>query len=773
MEIPGFARGYENFSGKIGRTTATSEPAWPEQATAPAGAPNIIIIVVDDMGYSDIGPYGSEIPTPNLDRLADSGVVMTNYHTAPLCSPSRAALLTGLNPHRAGFGFVSNVDPGYPGMRLELGEDVLALPEILQGNGYATFALGKWHLVREADMHPGAPKNSWPCQRGFDHYYGSLEGLNSFFEPNQIIRDNSVVDVAEWPEDYYITDDLTDQAIAMIKSLRAGNATKPFFMYFAHIAMHAPLQVKDIDLAKHQGRYESGWDKLREIRFLNQLDRGLFPSGTTQAPRNTEAGYDVAEWVTLSHDEQQRFARYMEVYAAMVETVDQSTGRLMDVLEDLGELENTIIVFTSDNGASGEGGPVGSRSYLRQFPHTLEQLGWLGDTPADDELIGTRQLGVHYPRGWAQTSNTPFRFYKGQTFAGGVRVPMLVSWPQGLDARGAIRSQYAYVTDLVPTLLELSGIKPQQERYGITAKDPDGVSMADVWRSGEACSAHTEQYSEIAGHRAFYRDGWKLVSLYDRADPVDEPKWQLYNVSDDPTECHDLAGRHPGKVAEMADAWEREAWRNTVFPLVEGSGKGGDAFARHRPADAHLSAPLRIPSGTPTLERYRSLELIQYRDFTAVVELAGYEPGDEGVLISHGDLLGGYILYISGGKLHFGYNAYGDVTAVDLGTVPGGTRRIVLKATVRDPLQWDFDFLADTRILGQVERMPQMVGMAPWTGITVGADFRGPVLRDLRQRHGTFPYTGRLSAVHYIPGQIRTPQDVIKDIGLTANARTD
>ena len=325
----------------------------------------------------------------------------------------------------------------------------------------------------------------------------------------------------------------------------------------------------------------------------------------------------------------------MEVYAAAVEAVDASTGRLVEHLERLGELDNTIIVFTSDNGGTAEGGAEGTRSYYSQFAHVAGLPDdWDRDVDRDLDLIGGPRTTVHYPRGWGQASNTPFRLYKAHTFAGGIRAPLIVHWPGGeLLGSGddGLRRQYVHVTDLTPTLLELAGGKARTERYGIPVKDFDGVSLTQVWHA-DAPSTHTQQYLEIAGHRAYYRDNWKLVSLYAKADPVDEPRWHLYNVAADPAECHDVAAEHPDQVAELAEAWERDAWRNTVFPLVEGSGEGSDAFARRRPADNHLSAPVRIPAGTPTLERYRSLKLIQYRDFTAVVELAGYVPGDEGAI---------------------------------------------------------------------------------------------------------------------------------------------
>ncbi|MEV0343365.1 sulfatase-like hydrolase/transferase [Nocardia sp. NPDC050713] len=629
MAVHPAARGYESFGGTVGRTTADSTPEWTYPPAAPQDAPNIVVVLVDDMGYSDIGPFGSEIETPTLDRLAANGIRFTNYHTTPLCSPSRASLLTGINAHRAGFGFVANADPGYPGLRLELADDVLTLPEILRHNGYATYAVGKWHLVRDATMNPAAHR---------------------------------------------------------------------------------------------------------------------------------EPGYEAAEWNSLTDDERRRFARYMEVYAAMVDSIDQSVGRILDTLEQLGELDNTIVVFTSDNGGTAEGGPEGTRSYFAEFAH-IDDPDWIGDVPHDEELIGTERLGVHYPRGWGQASNTPFRFYKGQTFAGGVRVPLLVSWPEGLPRAATdngIRHEYAYVTDLAPTLLELAGLVRPSVRNGLPAKDFDGVSAAELLRDPSARTRHTEQYSEMTGHRGFYRDGWKLLSLYEPGADIDAPNWQLFDVRADPTELHDLSGLYPEKAAELAAAWDESAWANTVFPLFT-----RQDLAIRRPEEARFAAPVRVLPGTPTLERYRSQRLIAYRDFAITAELGGYRPGDEGVLVAHGDPLGGYLVYLEDGRVVLGVDSYGDYAEAATEPLPPGVRRITVTAAVRPRLRWDFRVEVAGGPSAELRDRVQLVGMSPWTGISVGVDARGPVSWDLRERRGPFRYTGDLRAVTYTPGPIQVPRQTI------------
>jgi arylsulfatase len=770
--LPAHARGYDGFGGTVGRTGAESTPWWPAAPTAGPGAPNVVVVLVDDMGYSDIGPFGSEIPTPHLDRLAASGLRLTNYHTAPLCSPARAALLTGLNPHRAGYGYVANADPGFPGVRLELADDVATLAESLRAGGYATYAVGKWHLVRDANMAPGRPRDSWPTQRGFDRYYGSLEGLNSFFHPNQLVADNSVVDLDEYPPGYYVTDDLTDRAISMITDLRAHDADKPFLLYFAHIAMHGPLQVPAGDLARQQGRYTLGWDAVREARFGRQLADGLFPPGTRAAPRNPEPGYDVPAWESLSAEQRRRYARYMEVYAAMVATVDHSVGRILDTLDKLGELDNTIVVFTSDNGGTAEGGPAGTRSYFSQFLHRPVPSDWQRDVPHDEALIGSERLGVHYPRGWGQASNTPFRFYKGQTYAGGVRVPLLLSWPAGLPRSpgdAGLRHQYGYVTDLAPTLLQLAGVPPLPSRAGEPTQQQDGVDLTPVLRSPDVPSPHREQYAEMGGHLGFYRDGWKLLALRQAHDDGHhgQPRWQLYDVRADPTELDDLAATYPDKVAELAAAWQDAAWHNTVFPLLTDAER-----AVRRPEEQRLARPVRLLPGTPTLERYRSAQLVQYRDFQVEVELAGYRPGDEGVLVAHGDPMGGYLLAVEEDRLRLVVNSYGRLADVDAALTPG-TRRITLDVTATTDLRWHLNVSTDGRHLAALPDQVALVGMAPWTGISVGIDARGPVSWPLRERRGTFAYTGELTAVTFTPGAPSVPAEVIERITSDALTRAD
>jgi len=755
--IPDYARGYEDFDGRVERTIGESRPSWPAEPTAPEGSPNVIIMLVDDMGYADIAPFGSEIDTPNLERLAERGVRLTNYHTTSVCSPARAALLTGLNPHRAGFSSVAGFDPGFPGSAFEIADDVLTLPEVLRGSGYSTFMVGKWHLSRGSATGDAAAKKSWPLQRGFDRYYGCLEGFTPFMAPNRLIRDNSPIEVERYPDDYYLTDDLTDEAIGMIRSLRAHDAKKPFFLYFAHHAMHAPFAAKPEDIAKYRGRYDEGWDAVRAERFERQKDIGVVEEGTRLPARNWEGpANDVPPWDELPVEEQRKTARIMEVYAAMLDNLDQNLGRLLDTLEEYGELDNTIIVFTSDNGGANDGGRTGTRSYLANFMSFMGPLpeGWDADSDLDLDLIGGPRAMVQYPRGWAMASNTPFRLYKGSTFAGGVRTPMIVHWPEHLKRDAGddgFRRQYAYVSDIAPTILDALGIEAPGTRQGRPAKEMDGQSFFPLLGDAGHPGVRTEQYSEWNGNRGMYRDGWKALTLHRRGTPYEDSEWQLYDVRNDPTEIDDISADHPELLRELADAWEREAWRNTVFPLEDGKGYLTNV---QRPSTDAFSDPVRILPGTPQLERERSAALIHQRSFEVIAELEMRE-GDEGVLFAHGDQNGGYVVYVEGGRVRFDYNEYGRLHRIVGPEIAAGERAVVLRASWLPKLHTSFELSVGGAVeTAHLDDVQMMAGLAPYTGIDVGVDRGGPVSWPMHEAHGSFRFSGKLHHVTFVPGEL-------------------
>jgi arylsulfatase len=635
---------------------------------------------------------------------------------------------------------------------MEIAEGLPTLATTLRDAGYATFALGKWHLTRDALMNDAAARRSWPCQQGFDRYYGVLEGLTNLHHPHRLISDNSPLDIDEYPEGYYLPDDITDKAISMIKGLRANDPRKPFFCYIAHNAVHGPLQAKPEHIEKYRGRYDEGWDQLREERFARQKANGLFPDDTEMADRNSEPFLDVGPWDQLSPEVRSVFARYMEVYAASIESVDENLGRLLDVIEDLGELDNTVVIFTSDNGGTAEGGEHGTRSYFKQFIHGLRlPADWETDVARDIELIGGSRAMVHYPRGWGMASNTPFRLYKGFTHAGGVRVPFVLSWPAGLDnaTKGQVRGEYQYVTDVLPTLLELASVKRPERWQGYDVTALDGKSFVSSFNDPAYRSLHVQQYSEFMGNRSFYRDGWKLVTLHRPGAAYDDYEWELYDIRRDPTERVNLATQRSDLVAELSAAWEAAAWENKVFPLNDFTGYMGVV---RRPFEDRLTEPVRILAGTPTLERYRSAKLITLRSFRATA-LLDHDTNDEGVLFAHGDQGGGYSLYVESGHLHMVYNDYGELSEVDAGALPSGPLEVTFAADAIEDYRWNLSVSVNGQTTARIDGVSMLLGLAPLQGIDIGVDRGSPVSWPLYERHGSFRYGGTLHSVTYVPGE--------------------
>ena len=747
--LPAGARGYERFGGRVGEFTSQSEPWWPAPVRA-AGAPNVVVMLIDDLGFSDLGPFGGEIPTPHIDALADRGWTFSNYRTAPMCSPSRASLLTGLNPHRAGFGFVAHVDPGYPGFACELPADAPTLAESLRAGGYATFAVGKWHLTIESKLHDGADKSSWPLQRGFDRYFGSMDGFTSLHHPHRLVGDNSPVDIREFPDGFFLTDELTDRALGMIDDLRANDPVKPFFLYYAHTSVHGPIQAKASDIERHRGAYDAGWDALRRERFARQQASGLVAADAVLPADDLPDAAGIRRWDDLTADERTLFARHMEVYAAAVDEIDQSVGRLTARLAELGELENTIFLVMSDNGGTAEGGPSGTRSYFAQFGHDANvPADWVRDVPRDPGLIGGPRVFGQYPAGWARVSNTPWRAFKSSTYEGGVHAPLVVSWPAAA-ARPGLRDQFVFVADVAPTILELAGIPPLASRDGMPALDVDGRSFAAALTDAGA-PGRAAQYFECVGRRAFVSGDLKAVSTV--RPTVDEGSaggtWELYDLAADPTETVDLAASRTGDVTRLASRWRDAAWANTVFPL-------DDTGALHsvRPeSEAVLSEPVFLPAGRPVLERFRSAKLTVLRSFRVTADLT-CGPDAAGIVVAHGDQGGGYLLAIEDGRLTVAYNAYGDMhRAVADAPIGAGPHRVELALDELEGLRWRVTASLDEHPAAVIDSVPMLLGMCPFTGISVGYDYGGPVDWELHERHRSFPFTGgELRGVTYLPG---------------------
>ena len=732
------------FPGKVGRTRADSEPWWPEPRSARRGAPNIVIVYMDDMGYSDPGCFGSEIETPNIDALAARGLRFNHYTTHPICSPARAALLTGRNAHAVGTGWLANNNAGFPGYTGEIPLDAATVAETLRAAGYTTMMVGKWHNTPGPLSLPSSVKDSWPTQRGFDHFYGFMEGETSFFFPARLMLGNALLPIDEYPRDYYATTDWTDAAIGFVREHRASSPDKPFFLYIANNAVHAPFQAKAKDIARYRGRYDQGWTRVREARHRRQLEMGLIPPGTRLAPWDLS----VPSWDETDPADRPLFTRHMETYAGMLDCADQNLGRLTRFLERLGELENTIIVFSSDNGGTHAGGPIGSIYNNRRFSgldfDTIERERERLD------LIGGPRSNALYPTGWGQVSNTPFPTYKTYTGGGGRRVSFVISWPARIKDGGAIRPHFVHVTDVMPTLLELVGVVPLERIGDRPAKELHGRSFAPVVFDAGAPAPRSEQYYECWSNRAYYRNGWLARSLQKRGEPIDLDNWTLHDLSGDFSESVDLRDSHPGKLRELVDAFDETAWVNMVYPLdnrtmvqkmSDGAARGGSAAPAAR----------RFSPGAQTVHRVVIVPLISDRSFK-IRAMFVWREVDQGVVWAIGEQIAGMALHVEDGRLRFFYNGYGEFSELPPVALAVGE----IEATI------EYEALGNRQgrgrlLLDGVEQTPWqalsptvMVGFHE--GLDVGLDRRAPVAWNTYQKHGTFRYTGTIHGVTIEPG---------------------
>lgn len=663
----------KSFAGKINVDIRDSQPDWApfEPPRAPDGAASVVYIVLDDVGFSAMSCYGGPIETPNIDRIAGDGVRYQQWHTTALCSPTRSCLLTGRNHTRNSMACITEAAIGFPNASGTIPPENGTISEILGELGWNTYMVGKWHLCPDDEMNLASTRRNWPTGRGFERWYGFLGAETNQWYPD-LVYDNHTVDQPKTPEEgYHLTVDLTDKAIEFIRDAKSIAPEKPFFLYYAPGACHAPHHAPKAWIDKYKGRFDIGYEAIREETLARQKDMGIVPADTELPPINpigtpeTRTGPDgmpfpaldvTRPWASLTDDEKALFARMAEVYAGFLGHVDSEIGRLLGFLEEFGWRDNTLVVVVSDNGASGEGGPNGSvneMKFANGIPDTME-----ANLPLLDQL-GSPATYNHYPNGWAMAFNTPFKMWKRYEFNGGTSDPCIISWPAGTTARGELRSQYHHAIDLAPTIMDVLGVNPPAVIKGHTQSSFDGVSMRYSLDNPSAPSARATQFYSMLGSRGIWHDGWKAITNHPTLSGwshFNDDEWELYHVEVDRAELHNLAGQHPEKLRELVNLWYAEAGANGAFPLDDRSAL--EIMITPRPVLTHpRDRYVYFPDAADVPES--QAVNVRNRSFTigALVDIPS--PGAEGVLFAHGSPFGGHAFYVKDNRLHYVYNFVG------------------------------------------------------------------------------------------------------------------
>ena len=736
-----------NFQGVIGKTIKDSEP-WFEIPNHPGeDAPNIVIILLDDTGFSQLGCYGSSIDTSNIDTLAAHGLQFTNFHVTPLCSPTRASLLTGRSQHAVGMRAVSNFRTGFPNMLGHITNQAATVSEILNTYGYATFCVGKWHLAPMEDCSAAGPFSQWPLGRGFDRFYGFLEGETDQFNPS-LTEDNHHIDPPAKPDDgYHLSEDLVDNFLAMVGDLKGVRPDRPFFAYVPFGATHAPHQAPQEYLEKYRGEFDEGWDIVRDQWHRNQLKLGIIPEGTKLAPRNP--GVDA--WEDLPDAQKKLAARLQEAFAAFLDHTDDQIGRIINGLRDIGQLDNTIVILLSDNGASQEGGPFGVMHEMKFFNGILEKPGEAVERIDD---IGGPHSHTNYPWGWAQAGNTPFKWYKQNTHEGGVHVPLIIHWSEGIEEsqNGQLRNQFANVSDIAPTIYELLGITPPEIYRGIEQLPVSGHSFAHLLNNSEAESNNKVQYFEMAGSRAIIAEGWKAVTRHIQGTDYDDEPWELYDLSSDWSECNDLAESNQSKLKELQELWWDEAHKHGVMPLddrmIELFGSRFREQSPHLPDRRYVYRPPMSPIPA------QAAASIGGRSFDITGKVS-FKSGERGVLFAYGTENSGISFFVLNDRLMIDYNAFDDHSIIESeATIPNG--EVELKAEFRRlGKNGTIELFINQEPNGTIE-VPLYMRMISSVGASIGFDHGSPVSELYKD---SFPYSGKLEELE-IQLVAREPQDL-------------
>jgi arylsulfatase len=747
------------FKGVVNVDISRSTPDWAPyaQPVARDGAPNILYIVLDDVGFSAMEPFGGLIRTPNINRIAERGLVYSNFHTTALCSPTRSCLLTGRNHTTNSMGSITEAAAGFPNSSGHIPFECGNIAEVLGERGWNTFMVGKWHLTPEDEMNLASTKRQWPLGRGFERFYGFLGAETNQWYPD-LIHDNHPVEQPATPEQgYHFSTDITDHALAFIRDAKAVAPEKPFFLYYCPGACHAPHHAPKEWSDKYRGTFDMGYEAYREQVFQRQQALGILPEEAELSPINpyidrtsrdgkTWPELDtVRPWEPLSDEEKRLFARMAEVYAGFLSHADNEIGRLLGYLEESGQLENTIIVIVSDNGASGEGGPNGSVNENKLFnglPDKIEEnLAFLDD-------LGTPLTYNHYPTGWAWAFNTPFKLWKRYSnYEGGTADPMIVSWPARITATG-IRRQYTHAVDIVPTLYESLEIELPETLKGYTQFPLEGISFATSFDDEAADTGKTTQFYSMGGTAAIWHEGWKAASLTPAAPDMwadyAGQTWELFDTTTDPTECHDLAEQHPDKLRELVNLWWVEAGKYNALPLenrgvVEILGTERPQIAKQRSRYLYYPGTAEVPESVAPNIRNRS--------YTVAVEVDVESADASGVLFSHGARFGGHALYAKDGKLKYVYNWVGMFEQIVESTERIPTGHVVLSASFdREgdtmPAEGTLTLYFGDRQVGQgrIKTQPGKFSIAG-EGLNVGKDTAEPVSDDY-PGSSPWPFTG-------------------------------
>lgn len=637
------------FKGKMARNYEDSVEWWPSDPAPPKGAPNVIIFLLDDTGFGQIGSFGGLTLTPNIDKLAMNGLRFNNFHTTSLCSPTRAALMAGRNPHSIGLGSHALTAMGFPGYNAIMPESAKSVANYLEAHGYVNYALGKWDHTPLYEVSQVGPFDRWPSGEGFQHAYTFMAADVHQFVP-VMWNDHSP---EPYRKSYHLDRDLADRAIMWITGHKSIKPDLPFMMLWASGSMHSPHHAPDDYLKKWRGKFDMGWDEARKQILANQIAMGVVPAGTKLTERISE----IPAWDSLNEDEKKLYARQMEAFAAQLEFCDEQIGRVIDELERIGELDNTLIFVTSDNGASGEGGLAGT------FNETYVLNGLQTEFEANMRHYddwGRENTYVHYHAGWAAVGNTPFKYFKQSSHRGGQHDPLVVHWPNGIQEKGGIRNQYHHIADIAPTIMEAVGIEMPETYQGIEQQPMDGVSMKYAFNDAKAPNRKERQYYEMFGNRAIWVDGWKAVTLHANRMPWElnvtldfaKDKWELYHVAEDFSESTDLAERHPEKLKELQEAFDEEAWKYNVYPLyddmIQRLAKQQDRlFGDQKVFTYYAPGAVRIAekSSAPVKNRSHTIE--------TTLEITGKE---EGVIAAVGGMTGGFSLFVKGQRVYFDYN---------------------------------------------------------------------------------------------------------------------